>query len=138
MEDCGLKSYQDIVEPEFPEPELDRIEREKVCDENAVEIFRSVLEIQRETGDALWFDWTPECKITVYVPGKGGGWHAGGGIHIVVDAEIDGKTMTEIDRQFDEIWDALDRWRDKRLFEKDVERFDERQKQIEKELKGLG
>ena len=46
--------------------------------------------------------------------------------------------MTEIDRQFDEIWDALGRWRDKRLFEKDVERFAERQKQIEKELKGLG
>lgn len=115
MKDIGLRSYQDIVEPEYNEPALDYNERQNLCHKMAVEFFREMLEAQEACGAQLWFDWTPENKIMVYEPADGTGMHSGGGISVIIDEDLDGETESEIEKKYDDILGILDRWRDRKL-----------------------
>ena len=114
MKDCGLKSYQDIQEPEYMEGILDDFEKRVYLDEYTVDFFKEVLDIQAETGVQLWFDWMP-YKIMVYTV-KDGSWHSSGVLETIIDETFDGEyTNSSMEKQFDEMYLKIRLWRDKKL-----------------------
>lgn len=115
MEDCGLRSYQDIQEPEdsvyeAPMDEPHRVELLKVY---LTEFFSDVLDVQSDTGESIWFDWMPD-KVMVYTT-TGGTWHSSGPIEMIADASLDEIYQSSIEHIFDELHEALWDWRDNKL-----------------------
>ena len=79
MFDPGLKSYQDIREPEYEEDNRKSLEewmRER--DLRLGEIFDYVLALSRELDVHLFFEWSPHVNgVYVSTYGEDAKWHSG-------------------------------------------------------------
>jgi len=115
MEDCGLKSYQDIREPEEPEYEMpmDEPHRVALLKVYVAEFFSDVMDVQSDTKASLWFDWMPD-KVMVYTT-TGSAWHHSGPIEMIAEANLDEIYESSIEHIFDELHESLWDWRDKKL-----------------------
>lgn len=118
MYDPGLKSYQDIVVPEYPEPEekMDREDWIIARDEGLSQIFQHVLMIQRWLEIQIYFEWSPHVdSLRAYTFNDDGKWHS----------DRENKCITIVDMIFDplteednpEEWTSkvihqLDKWAD--------------------------
>ena len=67
--DIGLRSYQDIEAPPFEDAIPTDKQMQTLFRENAVDLFREVLESIDETGETIWFDYVPD-EIMVYTTSK--------------------------------------------------------------------
>lgn len=116
MNDIGLKSYQDIREPEYETddrlpPDEWRLERDNCLQM----IFSHVLAMQRELEVQLFFDWSPHVDaINIFTYNEDATWHSGGDNNIIYIVNIDGASPDDDPGEWTaRVIDKLNRWADK-------------------------
>lgn len=119
MDNIGLRSYQDIEEPEYVEPQPTAHEMKELFRSNAVELFQEVLEAQEETGEHIWFDYVPD-EVMVYTTVEGA-WHNSRPIEMIVDVDLDDLTPKTFDDEIVRMFADLGNWVDKTMEKKERE-----------------
>lgn len=117
MNDIGLKSYQDIREPEYETddrlpPDEWRLERDRCLEM----IFSHVLTMQREMEVQLFYEWHPQVDaINIYTYNVDATWHSGDDNQIYLPiVSLDGVSPDDDPGEWAaRVIDKLDRWADK-------------------------
>lgn len=117
MDNIGLRSYQDIEEPEYVEPMPTDTEMRSLFRSSAVELFQEVLEAQEETGEHIWFDYVPD-EVMVYTAAEGA-WHNSRPIEMIVNVNLDDLTPATFDDEIVRMFADLGNWVDRTMAKKE-------------------